>query len=64
MTYYCRFHWNRENVVLGWSRVTVEWHIAPDTPSGTYRIRHFGHYKQAFTGNIKSYTGTSREFEV
>uniref|UniRef100_A0A4W6EAQ9 Neutral ceramidase n=1 Tax=Lates calcarifer TaxID=8187 RepID=A0A4W6EAQ9_LATCA len=39
-----RFHWlqgsNRQ------SNATVEWHIPLSAPSGSYRIKHFGHYKQ------------------
>ena len=59
-----RFRWKRTNSLLGRSKVTVEWYIPNDQPTGTYRIKHFGHYKVAFTGKIKSYSGTSKTFEV
>uniref|UniRef100_A0A8C4DS38 Neutral ceramidase n=1 Tax=Dicentrarchus labrax TaxID=13489 RepID=A0A8C4DS38_DICLA len=60
----CRFHWlkgsNRQ------SNSTVEWHIPPSAPSGSYRIRHFGHYKQmkGLRPVITPYKGTSDVFKV
>uniref|UniRef100_A0A3Q4B427 Neutral ceramidase n=1 Tax=Mola mola TaxID=94237 RepID=A0A3Q4B427_MOLML len=59
-----RFHWlkgsNRQ------SKSTVEWHIPPSAPSGSYRIRHFGHYKQmkGLLPVIAPYEGTSAVFTV
>ncbi|XP_073345847.1 neutral ceramidase [Pagrus major] len=59
-----RFHWlkgsNRQ------SNSTVEWHIPPSAPSGSYRIRHFGHYKQLrnLKPVITPYEGMSDIFEV
>uniref|UniRef100_A0A8P4G7I0 Neutral ceramidase n=1 Tax=Dicentrarchus labrax TaxID=13489 RepID=A0A8P4G7I0_DICLA len=59
-----RFHWlkgsNRQ------SNSTVEWHIPPSAPSGSYRIRHFGHYKQmkGLRPVITPYKGTSDVFKV
>ncbi|XP_074519931.1 neutral ceramidase [Halichoeres trimaculatus] len=59
-----RFHWlkgsNRQ------SNSTVEWHIPPSAPSGSYRIRHFGHYKQmkGLRPVITPYEGTSDVFRV
>ncbi|CAK6980900.1 neutral ceramidase, partial [Scomber scombrus] len=59
-----RFHWlkgsNRQ------SNVTVDWHISPLATSGSYRIRHFGHYKQlkGLRPVIMAYEGTSDVFRV
>lgn len=60
----CRFHWlkgsNRQ------SNSTVEWHIPPAAPSGSYRIRHFGHYmlRRFPQPIINPYEGVSDVFEV
>ncbi|KAF3703995.1 Neutral ceramidase [Channa argus] len=55
-----RFHWlkgsNRQ------SNATIEWHIPAFAPSGSYRIRHFGHFKQL--KGISPYEGTSSTFRV
>lgn len=59
-----RFHWlkgsNRE------SNATVEWHIPPTAPAGSYRIQHFGHYKElkGFRPIITPYNGSSDTFTV
>ncbi|XP_036937767.1 neutral ceramidase isoform X2 [Acanthopagrus latus] len=59
-----RFHWlkgsNRQ------SNSTVEWHIPLAAPSGSYRIRHFGHYKQLrnLKPVITPYEGVSNVFKV
>ncbi|XP_030266734.1 neutral ceramidase isoform X2 [Sparus aurata] len=59
-----RFHWlkgsNRQ------SNSTVEWHIPPAAPSGSYRIRHFGHYmlRRFPQPIINPYEGVSDVFEV
>uniref|UniRef100_A0A3Q3GN98 Neutral ceramidase n=1 Tax=Labrus bergylta TaxID=56723 RepID=A0A3Q3GN98_9LABR len=59
-----RFQWlkgsNRE------SNSTVEWHIPQTAPSGSYRIKHFGHYKQmkGLRPVITPYEGTSDVFRV
>ncbi len=57
-----RYHWKRDGVAN--SKVTIEWDIPTDAPSGTYRIKHYGDWKSGWTGKIKSYTGVSREFTV
>eukprot|EP00058_Branchiostoma_floridae_P025487 XP_002610977.1 hypothetical protein BRAFLDRAFT_127904 [Branchiostoma floridae] len=57
------FKWKRTNPVLGYSEATVTWTISPDTPSGTYRIRHFGHSKNLL-GEITPFVGSSRQFTV
>ncbi|XP_017260665.2 neutral ceramidase-like, partial [Kryptolebias marmoratus] len=59
-----RFHWlkgsNRQ------SNATIEWYIPPAAPSGSYRIRHFGHYKQmkGLRPVITPYEGSSDVFRV
>ncbi|KAM6964436.1 neutral ceramidase isoform 1-T2 [Tautogolabrus adspersus] len=59
-----RFQWlkgsNRQ------SNSTVEWHIPQTAPSGSYRIKHFGHYKQlkGLRPVITPYEGTSDVFRV
>ncbi|XP_021180462.2 neutral ceramidase isoform X1 [Fundulus heteroclitus] len=59
-----RFHWlkgpGRQN------NATVEWHIPPSAPVGSYRIRHFGHYKELkdLRPIIKPYEGSSDVFTV
>uniref|UniRef100_A0A4W6E9G9 Neutral ceramidase n=1 Tax=Lates calcarifer TaxID=8187 RepID=A0A4W6E9G9_LATCA len=59
-----RFHWlqgsNRQ------SNATVEWHIPLSAPSGSYRIKHFGHYKQmkGLRPVITPYEGTTDVFRV
>lgn len=66
MRFFCffRFHWlkgsNRQ------SNATVEWFIPPSAPTGSYRIRHFGHYKQliGLRPVITPYEGSSDVFKV
>uniref|UniRef100_A0A3B5B9L7 Neutral/alkaline non-lysosomal ceramidase C-terminal domain-containing protein n=1 Tax=Stegastes partitus TaxID=144197 RepID=A0A3B5B9L7_9TELE len=59
-----RFHWlkgsNRQ------SNATIEWFVSPSAPSGSYRIRHFGHYKElkGFQSVITPYEGVSDVFRV
>ncbi|KAL2078359.1 hypothetical protein ACEWY4_026044 [Coilia grayii] len=59
-----RFHWLKGSG--GLSNATVEWHIPPSAQTGTYRIRHFGHYKQMknFRPVITAYEGSSDNFKV
>ncbi|MDF1795277.1 MAG: neutral/alkaline ceramidase [Coxiellaceae bacterium] len=56
------YHWQR--VGMSYSRITIVWHIAPDTPAGTYRIVHHGHYKNGWNGKIMAYSGMSQAFTV
>ncbi|KAM4715150.1 neutral ceramidase [Anableps anableps] len=59
-----RFHWlkgtNRQN------NATVEWYIPTSAPIGSYRIRHFGHYKElnGLRPVITPYEGSSNVFTV
>uniref|UniRef100_A0A4W4E009 Neutral/alkaline non-lysosomal ceramidase C-terminal domain-containing protein n=1 Tax=Electrophorus electricus TaxID=8005 RepID=A0A4W4E009_ELEEL len=59
-----RFHWIKGSG--GQSNATVEWHIPLSAQSGTYRIRHFGHYKRfnIVTPVITAYEGVSDVFRV
>lgn len=59
-----RFRWTRTNVLLGTSTATITWTVAPGTPAGTYRIVHRGTAKDAVTGALRPFTGTSRTFTV
>lgn len=56
------FMWQRDGVAC--SKITVVWDIGEDVPAGTYRINHSGSYKNGLSGDIKPYSGRSREFNV
>ncbi|MFC7011430.1 neutral/alkaline ceramidase [Streptomyces viridiviolaceus] len=58
------YRWKRTNALTGESTATVTWDIAPDTPPGTYRVVHHGAAKNALTGAVSTFTGTSRPFTV
>ncbi|XP_073684665.1 neutral ceramidase [Garra rufa] len=56
-----RFHWIKG--LGGRSQSKVEWHIPLTAQIGTYRIQHFGHFKD--NSNITTpYVGTSDAFKV
>ncbi|XP_070847179.1 neutral ceramidase [Chaetodon trifascialis] len=59
-----RFHWLKGSKQQ--SNSTIEWHIPLSAPSGSYRIRHFGHYKErkVLQTVIRPYEGTSDVFKV
>uniref|UniRef100_A0A671RJK7 Neutral ceramidase n=1 Tax=Sinocyclocheilus anshuiensis TaxID=1608454 RepID=A0A671RJK7_9TELE len=59
-----RFHWIKG--LAGRSQSKVEWHIPLTAQTGTYRIQHFGHYKQIMDNNTITtpYVGTSDAFKV
>ena len=57
-----RYQWARDGIAN--SKVTITWTIPSSASTGTYRIRHAGHWKSGWTGSISSYTGTSRSFTV
>lgn len=59
-----RFHWIKG--FRGLSNATVEWYIPHSAEVGTYRIQHFGHYKQSQDNItiITTYVGTSDAFRV
>jgi neutral ceramidase len=56
-----RFSWSRKG--RDESVVTVNWVIPPRTPAGRYRLRYQGDACGA-DGSARSFTGTSRTFEV
>lgn len=58
-----RFHWKHTSELKGESLATVTWDIAPDTPDGTYIIRHFGYHKP-FLRDPVPYSGSTNEFHV
>ena len=68
MTYrFFRFFWGRESPfgdVRGTSEATIDWEISPATPSGYYRISHYGHYKNLWNQRVYPYHGHSQAFYV
>ena len=62
-----RYRWRRTSTLLGHSEVEIQWDIPADALTGTYRIRHFGHYRRIRlfrSPEIRPYTGVSRTFVV
>lgn len=61
-----RFYWKHDFSLfcIACSRSTVEWHIPSDALPGIYRIRHFGDWKNGYTGEIISYQGVTQNFSV
>lgn len=61
-----KFNWIRDTAAdcLACSFAKLEWTIASDMPTGTYRLRHQGHWKSGWDGKIRSYSGSSRSFSV
>ncbi|KAK9530951.1 hypothetical protein VZT92_012423 [Zoarces viviparus] len=59
-----RFHWLKGSNQR--SNSTIEWHVPPSAPSGSYRIKHYGHYKNrtGWQTFITPYEGTSDVFRV
>lgn len=58
-----RFTWFRPSKLSSQSHATLEWRIPENTPTGVYRLRHFGASKRLFGGG-SHFTGTSRAFTV
>ncbi|HQG66293.1 MAG: neutral/alkaline ceramidase [Smithella sp.] len=56
-----RYYWKRSGTAN--SKITIEWDTTDAVP-GTYRIRHYGHWKSGWTGAITPYEGVSRTFTV
>ncbi|HOB29285.1 MAG TPA: neutral/alkaline non-lysosomal ceramidase N-terminal domain-containing protein [Bacillota bacterium] len=56
--------WKRKNALWGSSQVTIKWDIPLETQPGTYRIVHYGNYKNGWNGKIYPYTGTSSTFTL
>ncbi|XP_069543813.1 neutral ceramidase [Brachyistius frenatus] len=59
-----RFHWLKGSGQQ--SNATIEWFVPPSAAAGSYRIRHFGHYKQlkGLRPVITPYEGSSDVFTV
>ncbi|TGL87174.1 alkaline ceramidase [Leptospira congkakensis] len=55
------YKWQRDGIA--YSKVTVTWKTS-SFPSGTYRIRHRGHWKSGWTGAISAYQGVTNNFTV
>ncbi len=53
-----KFAWARPHHLSSESTATITWDIEPGTPSGTYRIRHFGAYKHVLDGTTP-FSGSS-----
>lgn len=56
-----RYYWKRSGIAN--SKITITWDTT-DAEPGTYRIRHYGHWKSGWTGAITPYEGASRTFTV
>jgi neutral ceramidase len=56
-----RYYWKRSGIAN--SKITITWDTT-DADPGTYRIRHYGHWKSGWTGAITPYEGISRTFTV
>ena len=56
------FRWKRDWIAN--SVITCEWNIPLDQSTGVYRIKYFGNWKSGWTGQIKAFSGLSREFRV
>ncbi|TDM08677.1 MAG: hypothetical protein C4K60_04520 [Ideonella sp. MAG2] len=54
--------WKRDGLDRSFNDVV--WRIPANTTSGYYRIRHFGDWKNGWTGGISPYSGTSSTFYV
>lgn len=55
------YKWQRDGIA--YSKINVSWKTS-SFPSGTYRIRHRGHWKSGWTGAISSYQGVTNQFTV
>lgn len=58
------YRWQRIDSFWGTSKAAISWDIPLDAASGQYRIRHYGNYKNGWTGAIGDVTGTSNTFQV
>ncbi|WP_338849110.1 neutral/alkaline ceramidase [Massilia sp. W12] len=58
------YRWIRVDPVWGTSKAGISWDIPADTLPGTYRIVHYGDYKNGWNGRIYGLSGASRHFAV
>jgi neutral ceramidase len=56
------YRWVRSGVAN--SLAKIAWTIPANATPGTYRIVHYGDYKNGWTGKVSPFTGTSRTFTV
>ncbi len=56
-----KYIWKRD--WISYSKITIEWDFSNAEP-GYYRIRHFGHEKSGWTGQISPYEGVTRIFSI
>ncbi|PLB46877.1 neutral/alkaline nonlysosomal ceramidase [Aspergillus steynii IBT 23096] len=66
------YQWKRTNTVLGYSEVTLQWHVEDEfydvgnprpLQGGTYRLHYYGDSK-SIDGKISSFEGIGRSFKV
>ncbi|WNG46981.1 neutral/alkaline ceramidase [Archangium minus] len=55
------YRWERSGI--SYSKITITWDTK-NAATGTYRIRHKGHWKSGWTGKISPYEGVSESFTV
>lgn len=55
------YRWERSGI--SYSKITITWDTK-NAEAGTYRIRHKGHWKSGWTGDIRPYEGASEPFTV
>jgi len=56
------YRWARSGIANSLAKIT--WTIPADAPAGSYRIVHYGDYKNGWTGKISPFTGSSRTFTI
>jgi neutral ceramidase len=56
------FGWKRQGIAN--SIMTIEWQIPPTQDLGVYRIGYYGNWKSGWTGEIKEFSGVSRQFSI
>lgn len=58
------YRWQRVDPVWGSSKAIITWDIPPQTSTGTYRVVHYGDYKNGWNGVVYGFSGSSRSFQV
>ncbi|MGQ0709743.1 MAG: neutral/alkaline ceramidase [Rhodoferax sp.] len=58
------YRWQRVDPVWGSSKAIIAWDIPPQAASGSYRVVHYGDYKNGWNGVVYGFTGVSRSFQV
>ncbi len=57
-----KMEWKRSGIAN--SKIYIQWKIPTNVDAGTYRIVHYGAWKNGWTGAVKPYTATSRTFAI